>query len=299
MLLRLQSRPTRRAACALSFTTFVQIAFLADVHRRRISGELRSLFAVRDLLSASDRRGRSFPLEQLGASARRPSRYRLDLVECRARAHDLHFRIGQKVLIADTLSPHVTTVFVPPRRIAPITGGRLGRGALPSRRRSISIFCFFGHGRRRQPAVQFPAPHQLRRAVSCDQRARFLAALAHHPVAVPSRLCLRPLTFGRPPGWWRAINVLITMVLAGVWHGASWDLHRFGSLSRCCCWLMSFSNKPRRRGIARPGPVAFLGQGLTFHEAAFVVRRSVLSRTRSYSRFASPGRNGGAWRIRR
>ena len=62
------------------------------------------------------------------------------------------------------------------------------------------------------------------------QHHRFLAALAHDVVAVPARLSLYPAR--RQPPWpvLRYVNLMITMVLGGLWHGAAWTFVVWGAL---------------------------------------------------------------------
>jgi alginate O-acetyltransferase complex protein AlgI len=78
-----------------------------------------------------------------------------------------------------------------------------------------------------------------------------------------------PLTFGRPMGWWRAIAVMITMTLAGLWHGAGWTFVVWGAYHGCLLIINTIWQRvtPEREGPTRGGQLA--GWALTF--TAFVV----------------------------
>ena len=65
--------------------------------------------------------------------------------------------------------------------------------------------------------------------------AGVLAALAHQPVDLAARLPLHPAR--RQPRRRvrrRSRNLLITMVLGGLWHGAAWTFVLWGVYQGCC-----------------------------------------------------------------
>ena len=78
-----------------------------------------------------------------------------------------------------------------------------------------------------------------------------------------------PLTFGRPMGWWRAIAVMITMTLAGLWHGAGWTFVVWGAYHGCLLIINTIWQRvmPEREEPTRAGQL--VGWALTF--TAFVV----------------------------
>ena len=175
---------------ALSFTTFVQIAFLVDVWRRREVGRFDqySMFvAFFPHLIA----GPIVRWTELGPQIADRSRYRVDWSNVALGLTIFLFGLAKKVLIADPL-----------RRIR--RAGVRCRGARRSRHRCrrlgrrarlfgaalFRLLRLFRNGDRAWPAVQ-PAPaDQLRGAVPRDQHHRFLAALAHVAVALPARFRL-------------------------------------------------------------------------------------------------------------
>ena len=59
---------------------------------------------------------------------------------------------------------------------------------------------------------------------------RLLAALAHDPVALPARLPLHPARRQpRRAALFTYRNLMITMVLGGLWHGAAWTFVLWGA----------------------------------------------------------------------
>ena len=78
-----------------------------------------------------------------------------------------------------------------------------------------------------------------------------------------------PLTFGRPMGRWRAIAVMITMTLAGLWHGAGWTFVVWGAYHGCPLIINTIWQRvtPERAEPTRAGQL--VGWALTF--TAFVV----------------------------
>jgi alginate O-acetyltransferase complex protein AlgI len=77
-----------------------------------------------------------------------------------------------------------------------------------------------------------------------------------------------PLGSGRPGPVRRAVNLCITMVLAGLWHGANWTFIAWGAF-HAIALLVNMAWR-KLRGVHRPAPVArFFGWMTTL--TAFVV----------------------------
>ena len=112
---------------------------------------------------------------------------------------------------------------------------RARRVAAPSTATRSQIYCDFSgytdiaiglallHGLR--------LPAELRPAVPRAELPRVLAALAHDAVALPARLPLHPARRqpGRPAAR-TARNLMLTMLLGGLWHGAAWGFVLWGGL---------------------------------------------------------------------
>ena len=74
----------------------------------------------------------------------------------------------------------------------------------------------------------FVFPENFRSTVSRDERWRFLAPLAHHAVDVAARLSIYSAR-RQPARSWRDVrNLMLTMVLGGLWHGAQWTFVAWG-----------------------------------------------------------------------
>src|SRR6266853_1629709 len=105
---------------ALSFTTFVQIAFLVDAYRRRVApdfGRYAMFVAFFPHLIA----GPIVRWNSLGRQIADPSRYRVDWGNLALGLTIFTFGLGKKVLIADPLSPHVGVVFDTAAAGGPVT----------------------------------------------------------------------------------------------------------------------------------------------------------------------------------
>lgn len=77
---------------------------------------------------------------------------------------------------------------------------------------------------------------------------------------------------GSRGGFWRTQrNLLITMVLGGLWHGASWSFVLWGGLHGVLLVLLRITRKTRKwLGIGDPGPVGLaVGWLWTFHAVVF------------------------------
>ena len=89
------------------------------------------------------------------------------------------------------------------------------------------------HRHRLGPPLRPPDSRELRLALLPDQYRRILAALAHLALPLAGRLCVHPagrLTWG--PAWTAYRNVLIVMLVSGLWHGRGVELPGLGSLAR-------------------------------------------------------------------
>ncbi|MCE3257220.1 MAG: hypothetical protein K0Q64_1303 [Nitrobacter vulgaris] len=255
---------------ALSFTTFVQIAFLVDMHRRRTQIDLNryALFVTffPHLIAGPIVRWNSFG-RQLGDA----SRGWPDWSNIALGLTIFVLGLGKKVLVADTLSPHVTAVFDAAAKGEPIAalaawGAALGFSAQ-------IFFDFSGYSEMaiglgllfnfRLP-INFAAP--LRATNVIDFWRRWHISLSQWL----RDYVYGPLTFGRPMAWWRAIAVMITMLLCGVWHGVGWTFAVWGAYQGALLVINAVWQgfTKRRENATRAGQLA-AGWLLTF--TAFVM----------------------------
>jgi alginate O-acetyltransferase complex protein AlgI len=95
-----------------------------------------------------------------------------------------------------------------------------------------------------------------------------------------------------------AVNLMATMLLAGLWHGASFSFVVWGALHGAALVVHRFGWATRRRRTALPGGAAFAWAAtLLFTVVAFVVFRadSIAVATTMLERMVSAGGGGIHW----
>jgi D-alanyl-lipoteichoic acid acyltransferase DltB (MBOAT superfamily) len=214
---------------ALSFTTFVQIAFLVYVHQRRIAPDFNryALFvAFFPHLIAG-------PIVRWGSLGRQlydSARYRPDWDNIALGLTIFVLGLAKKLLIADSLSPHVAIVFDAAARGEPVTALAAWAGSVAF---TLQIyFDFSGYSdmaiglgllfNLRLP-INFAAP--LRSVNMFDLWRRWHMTLAR----LVRDLVYVPLSVGERGTVRRSFNLLFTMVLIGFWHGAGWTFIVWGA----------------------------------------------------------------------
>ena len=252
---------------ALSFTTFVQIAFLVDVYRRRNSLDFNR-YALFVAFFPHLIAGPIVRLSNLGRQIVDPNRYRLDWSNVALGLTIFTFGLTKKVLIADSLSPHVGVVFDAATRGDPVTAFAAWGAAFAF---SAQIyFDFSGYSDMavglgllfnfRLP-INFAAP--LRSSNIFDFWRRWHITLSQFF----RDFVYGPLTFGRPAPLWRATSLIITMMLVGLWHGAGWTFIVWGGYHGVLLLInfgwqtLAASDRPTRPG-------RFAGWALTFTACA-------------------------------
>ena len=140
--------------------------------------------------------------------------------------------LAKKVVIADGFAAFATPVFAAAQLGQAPTFLEAWGGALAY---TLQIyFDFSGYSDMAIGLVAHardPAADQFQLALQGPQHHRFLAPLAHDAVAIPARLPLytRSAATGRA-GARRYANLMITMLLGGLWHGAGWTFVIWGGL---------------------------------------------------------------------
>jgi D-alanyl-lipoteichoic acid acyltransferase DltB (MBOAT superfamily) len=215
---------------ALSFTTFVQIAFLVYVHQRRPALDLRSyaLFVAffPHLIAGPIVRWGSF-----GRQLTEPSRYRLDWNYVALGLTIFTFGLSKKVLVADSLAPFSSEVFNAAARGEPLTALAAWGGTLAF---VLQIFFDFSGYSEMAIGLGLLLNYRLPLNIAAPHRATNLADLWRRWHITLARF-LRdfiyvPLSFGDPGQARRSLNLFITMTLGGLWHGANWTFVVWGAI---------------------------------------------------------------------
>jgi alginate O-acetyltransferase complex protein AlgI len=253
---------------ALSFTTFVQIAFLVYVHKRRTCPDVRryALFVVffPHLIA-----GPIVRWGGLGPQLGDPERYRVKWENISLGLTIFILGLAKKVLLADPLAPHVGGMYGAAAQGEPVTAFAAWAGAIGFS--AQMYFDFSGYSdmavglgllfNYRLP-INFAAP--LRSTSMLDLWRRWHITLARFL----RDFIYVPLGFGHPGLVRRSVNLMITMVLGGLWHGANWTFVIWGAIHGVVL-VINFLWR-EYRGPGRPGVAARLwGWVLTF--GTFVV----------------------------
>ena len=214
---------------ALSFTTFVQIAFLADVWRRRA----RVAFAPYAMFVAFFPHLIAGPIvrwSELGPQIADRLRYRIDWNNIALGLTIFTLGLAKKVLIADRLAPHVGPVFEAAANGEALTAFAAWGAALAYS--AQLYFDFSGYSDMavglgllftlRLP-INFAAPFRATSIIDLWRRwhislSRFLRDFVYLPLGGAARGPAR-----------RTFNLLATMTLGGLWHGANWTFIAWGA----------------------------------------------------------------------
>ncbi len=246
---------------ALSFTTFVQLAFLVETYRRRTV----PVFARYALFVAFFPHLIAGPIvrwSNLGRQLNDRSRFRLDWANVALGLTIFTFGLVKKVLLADTLSPYVTAVFDTAARGEPVPGAAAWGACLAFT--GQIYFDFSGYSdmavglgllfNLRLP-INFAAP--LRATSMVDFWRRWHITLSQWF----RDFIYAPLTFGRRGVLRQAVSIMITMALAGFWHGAGWTFIAWGAWLGLLMLINIAWQRLLRPDWQLPG---FVGWALTF-----------------------------------
>ena len=216
---------------ALSFTTFVQIAFLVHVHQKRATMPFNN-YALFVAFFPHLIAGPIVRWSSLGRQIGDPARYRVQWDNVALGLTILVFGLAKKVLIADPLSPHVAGVFDAAARGDPVTA--FAAWAASFAFIAQIYFDFSGYSDMavglgllfnfRLP-INFAAP--LRAVNMFDLWRRWHITLSR----LARDLIYVPLSRGESGPLRRAFNLMLTMILIGVWHGAGWTFVAWGALT--------------------------------------------------------------------
>lgn len=248
---------------ALSFTTFVQIAFLVYVWRSRAGIDFTrySLFVsfFPHLIA-----GPIVRWNELGPQLADPARYRIDFRNIATGLTVFCIGLSKKVLIADRLAPHIAPVFDAAHLGEPVTAFAAWGAAFAYSAQlyfDFSGYCDMAVGlgllfNLRLP-INFAAPLRSTSMIDFWRRwhvtlSRFLRDFVYIPLGGSNCGPLR-----------RTFNLIMTMTLGGLWHGANWTFVAWGAFNGALLALNHFWRIIRG---ARPATVyaAFFGWLGTF-----------------------------------
>jgi D-alanyl-lipoteichoic acid acyltransferase DltB (MBOAT superfamily) len=214
---------------ALSFTTFVQIAFLVDVWSRRgaVNFPFYAMFvAFFPHLIA----GPIVRWEELGPQLHDRARYRVDWNNIALGLTIFCLSLAKKVLIADSLAPHVGPVFDAAAQGEALTAAAAWGAAYAYT--AQLYFDFSGYSDMAiglgllfnlRLAINFAAPLRATSIIDLWRRwhislSRFLRDFVYVPLGGAATGPAR-----------RTVNLFLTMVLGGLWHGANWTFVLWGA----------------------------------------------------------------------
>jgi D-alanyl-lipoteichoic acid acyltransferase DltB (MBOAT superfamily) len=216
---------------ALSFTTFVQIAFLVYVWRNRIRVDFPR-YAMFVSFFPHLIAGPIVRWDELGPQIRDRLRYKLDWNNVAAGLTVFCLGLVKKVLIADRLAPHVAPVFDAAALGEPITQFAAWGAAFAYSAQlyfDFSGYCDMAVGlgllfNLRLP-INFAAPFRSTNIIDLWRRwhvtlSRFLRDFVYVPLGGSKCGPLR-----------RSFNLIATLTLGGLWHGANWTFIAWGAFN--------------------------------------------------------------------
>ena len=215
---------------AISFFTFTQIAFLVDVAKREVNEDSVLRYATFVVFFPHLIAGPIVRLQEIQAQLKAcvPSALRFE--DFRDGTTLILFGLAKKILIADTLSPVSDLLF-----------NSAHAGAVSAPMAWIGSLCFYlqiyfdfsGYtdialGIARLFMIRFPEnfnyPYSATSVIDFWRRwhmtlSRFLRDYVYIP-----------LGGSRGAPWRRHVNLMITMLLGGLWHGAGWTFVAWGGM---------------------------------------------------------------------
>lgn len=248
---------------ALSFTTFVQIAFLVDVWRRRISPPA-ARYAMFVSFFPHLIAGPIVRWSELGPQIENAARYRLDWGNVATGLTLFTFGLAKKVLVADQIEIFVAPVFDAAAQGQAVTMAAAWGGALAYS--AQLYFDFSGYSEMaiglgllfnlRLP-INFAAPFRATSVIDFWRRwhvslSRFLRDFVYVPLGGSKRGAIQT-----------SVNLLVTMALGGLWHGAGWTFIAWG-LFNGAMLAINHSWRMWRGPAAQSGGRAFIGWFTTF-----------------------------------
>ena len=218
----------------ISFYTFVTMSYVIDVYRREIPADAqpRRLRGVRRLLPAPGRR--TDPARVARCCRRSQRRARSPRAQMRDGLWLIAWGFFQKIFVADNLRRPAPTASSRPARIT--TGVNVLLGAYAFAFQIYGDFAGYSNiarGTSKLMGIELIENFRFPYLVRTPQ-----AFWRHWHISLSTWLrdyLYIPLGGNRRDGVADRRNLLITMVLGGLWHGAAWTFVLWGALPGCCC----------------------------------------------------------------
>jgi D-alanyl-lipoteichoic acid acyltransferase DltB (MBOAT superfamily) len=214
---------------ALSFTTFVQIAFLVELARRPERVELPK-YAMFVAFFPHLIAGPIVRWSELGPQLDDARRYRINWDNIARGLTIFLLGLAKKILIADQLSPHVALVFDAAAAGQPVTAAAAWGASI-----AYSLQLYFDFSGYSDMAVGLGLLFNLRLPINfaAPLRSTSIIDLWRRWHITLSRF-LRdfvyvPLGGSKAGAWRRNFNLFLTMVVGGLWHGANWTFVAWGA----------------------------------------------------------------------
>jgi alginate O-acetyltransferase complex protein AlgI len=244
----------------LSFLTFQQVAYLVDCRRGAVGRHSFLEFLFFSVYFPKAAQGPILRFGEVLSQLRRPAWFRLDAEQLALGTSLLILGLFKKIVVADSLGPWVAEVF--DGAGAP-TAMEAWSGSLAY---TFQIYFDFsgysdmalGLGRLFgvQVPVNFDSPYRATSVVEFWRRWHIsLSFFLRDYLYIP-------LGGNRHGPARKHLNLMVTMVLGGLWHGAAWTFVAWGALHGAgLCLNHGWRALSRRLGVALP---AWLGWLATF-----------------------------------
>ena len=230
-IVQMRSPAPPNVPLALSFTTFVQIGFLVYVWRERPRVDF-SRYAMFVSFFPHLIAGPIVRWDDLGPQIGDKLRYRLDWNNIALGLTVFCLGLGKKILIADNLAPHIGPVFDAASSGEPITAFAAWGAAFAYSAQlyfDFSGYCDMAVGLgllfNLQLPINFAAPLRSTNIIDLWRRwhitlSNFLRDFVYVPLGGSKCGPVR-----------RAANLIATLVLGGLWHGANWTFIAWGAFN--------------------------------------------------------------------
>ena len=216
----------------ISFYTFEQISYLVETRQSGRAEPSLMRYALFVSFFPHLIAGPIIRPHQLLPQFSNPALGRFDWQNFAIGTTFLLFGLFKKVILADGIAVYASPVFA-----AAANGGTPGFVNAWGAALAYTFQIYFDFSGYSDMAIGLGLmfgivlPFNFNSPYKATEHHRLLAPLAHDAVAVPARLCVHPAR--RQPAAGRArryINIMLTMLIGGLWHGANWTFVVWGGL---------------------------------------------------------------------